>query len=54
MKTTEEEEEFGNDPIVIYQGDMWLGKIPECYFPSEPASFDETSYQPCSESDGYD
>ena len=25
MKTTEEEEEFGNDPIVIYQGDMWLG-----------------------------
>ena len=25
LKTTEEEEEFGNDPIVIYQGDMWLG-----------------------------
>lgn len=25
MKTAEEAEEFGNDPIVIYQGDMWLG-----------------------------
>ncbi|WP_294629609.1 NigD-like protein [uncultured Bacteroides sp.] len=25
MKTEEEAEEFGNDPIVIYQGDMWLG-----------------------------
>ena len=23
--TAENEEEFGNDPIVIYQGDMWLG-----------------------------
>ena len=23
--TDEHEEEFGNDPIVIYQGDMWLG-----------------------------
>lgn len=25
MKTIEESEEFGNDPIVIYEGDMWLG-----------------------------
>lgn len=25
MKTEEESNEFGNDPIVIYQGDMWLG-----------------------------
>lgn len=25
MKTDEEAEEFGNDPIVIYQGYMWLG-----------------------------
>lgn len=25
MKTEEESKEFGNDPIVIYQGDMWLG-----------------------------
>lgn len=23
--TAENEEEFGNDPILIYQGDMWLG-----------------------------
>ncbi|GAE83968.1 NigD1/NigD2 family lipoprotein [Bacteroides reticulotermitis] len=23
--TAENEEEFGNDPIVIYEGDMWLG-----------------------------
>lgn len=23
--TSENEKEFGNDPIVIYQGDMWLG-----------------------------
>lgn len=23
--TVENEEEFGNDPILIYQGDMWLG-----------------------------
>ena len=22
--TVENEEEFGNDPILIYQGDMWL------------------------------
>lgn len=25
MKTEEEDTEYGNDPIVIYQGDMWLG-----------------------------
>lgn len=25
VRTEEESEEFGNDPIVIYQGDMWLG-----------------------------
>ena len=25
MSTEEEAEEFGNDPILIYQGDMWLG-----------------------------
>lgn len=25
MKTKEDEEEFGNDPIVIYEGYMWLG-----------------------------
>ncbi|WP_294473996.1 NigD-like protein [uncultured Bacteroides sp.] len=25
MKTEEEAKEFGNDPIVIYEGDMWLG-----------------------------
>lgn len=25
MMTAENEEEFGNDPIVIYEGDMWLG-----------------------------
>lgn len=25
MSTAEEAEEFGNDPIQIYQGDMWLG-----------------------------
>lgn len=25
MTTQEEADEFGNDPIVIYEGDMWLG-----------------------------
>lgn len=25
MKTEAESEEYGNDPIVIYEGDMWLG-----------------------------
>ena len=27
MKTEEQSEEFGNDPIVIYEGDMWFSDL---------------------------
>ncbi len=36
MSTVEESEKFGNDPILIYQGDMWLGgKFLNVVFPQK-------------------
>lgn len=59
--TAENEEEFGNDPIVIYEGDMWLGgKYLNLIFHQNLPNLEkhrislvENKIEPIAEPDGY-